>query len=50
VVEPVAVIQSRGNFYLTAYCRRVDAERTFRVDKIKEISTAGNSSSRAALI
>lgn len=50
VVEPVAVIQSRGNFYLTAYCPRVDAERTFRVDKIKEISTAGNSASRAALI
>lgn len=38
-VDPVALIQSRGNFYLTAYCRRVLEERTFRLDKISQLKS-----------
>ncbi len=36
-VQPTALIHSRGNFYLTAFCRRAQAERTFRVDKISKV-------------
>jgi DNA polymerase III epsilon subunit family exonuclease len=36
-VQPTALIHSRGNYYLTAFCRRAQAERTFRVDKISKV-------------
>jgi len=36
-VTPTAVLQNRGNFYLTANCHRVKEERTFRVDKMFEV-------------
>lgn len=36
-VTPTAVLQNRGNFYLTAHCHRVKEERTFRVDKMFEV-------------
>ena len=36
-VEPWAVFATMGNWYLQAHCRLVDAERTFRVDRIREI-------------
>lgn len=38
-VQPTALIHSRGNLYLTAFCRRAQAERTFRVDKISKIKS-----------
>jgi len=36
VVLPKAVIDSRGSVYLNAYCKKSQAERTFRVDRIVE--------------
>jgi len=36
-VQPTALIHSRGNMYLTAFCKRAQAERTFRVDKISKV-------------
>jgi DNA polymerase III epsilon subunit family exonuclease len=36
VVQPKAVIDSRGSVYLNAYCLKSRAERTFRVDRIVE--------------
>jgi DNA polymerase III epsilon subunit family exonuclease len=38
-VDPLALIQSRGNYYLTAYCKKVLAERTFRLDRISKLTT-----------
>ncbi len=35
-VKPQAVIASRGSLYLSAYCTRSRAERTFRLDRIVE--------------
>lgn len=43
-VDPIAVIQSRGNYYLTAFCHRAQEERTFRLDKISEINTVKGAS------
>lgn len=39
IVDPVALIHSRGSYYLTAYCRKVAGERTFRLDKITQLQT-----------
>jgi len=39
-VQPVSVIHSRGNFYLNAFCQKVQAERIFRVDKIETLKMA----------
>ncbi|MBU6451156.1 MAG: WYL domain-containing protein [Cyanobacteria bacterium REEB67] len=36
VVMPLAVIESRGSVYLNAFCKKSQAERTFRVDRIVE--------------
>lgn len=36
-VEPWSVFTALGRWYLTGYCRLVRAERTFRVDRIKEL-------------
>jgi DNA polymerase III epsilon subunit family exonuclease len=36
-VKPQAVIENRGNFYLTAFCLHFEAERTFRLDKMSEV-------------
>jgi len=38
VVLPLAVIESRGSIYLTALCRKSQAERTFRLDRIVEVT------------
>ena len=40
-VQPTALIHSRGNIYLTAFCRRAQAERTFRVDRIANVKSVG---------
>ncbi|MCC6981626.1 MAG: WYL domain-containing protein [Candidatus Melainabacteria bacterium] len=37
VITPIAVLENRGNHYLTAMCHQVDAERTFRIDRIKSL-------------
>lgn len=36
-VEPISIVHSRGQFYLTAFCNNVNAERTFRVDRISKL-------------
>lgn len=36
-VEPWAVFASLGNWYLAGFCRRADAERLFRVDRIQSV-------------
>lgn len=41
VVLPQAVVESRGSVYLTAMCRKSNAERTFRVDRIVEVTIHG---------
>lgn len=41
VVLPQAVIESRGSVYLTAMCRKSNAERTFRLDRIIEVTVHG---------
>ncbi|MFQ5516720.1 MAG: helix-turn-helix transcriptional regulator [Acidimicrobiia bacterium] len=35
-VEPWAVLSTMGNWYLTGWCRLVDAERAFRLDRIRQ--------------
>ena len=35
-VEPWRVFSTLGNWYLTAWCRLAEAERVFRVDRIRE--------------
>lgn len=37
-VEPWTVFASLGNWYLRGYCRLAEAERIFRVDRIRELS------------
>lgn len=37
LITPIAVLENRGNHYLTAFCHQVDAERTFRIDRIKSL-------------
>lgn len=37
-IEPWQVYSASGNWYLTAWCRRADAERVFRVDRIRSIA------------
>ncbi|MFP3913551.1 MAG: helix-turn-helix transcriptional regulator [Actinomycetota bacterium] len=36
-VEPWAVFASLGNWYLTGYCRLAEAERIFRLDRIRRM-------------
>jgi len=43
-VDPVALIQSRGTYYLTAYCKKASAERTFRLDRISQLKPVDNDS------
>lgn len=38
-VEPWTVVTSLGNWYLTGYCRSAEAERVFRLDRIREMET-----------
>jgi len=40
LITPIAVLENRGNHYLTAYCHQVDAERTFRIDRIKSLQVS----------
>lgn len=38
-VEPWSVFASLGNWYLTGYCRLAQAERIFRLDRIRQVDT-----------
>jgi proteasome accessory factor C len=37
-IEPRAVVNTIGNWYVQGFCRLVQAERVFRVDRIREMS------------
>lgn len=39
-VQPISLVHSRGQIYLTAFCKNVNAERTFRVDRIGKLIAA----------
>lgn len=39
-VEPWVVFASLGNWYVTGYCRLAQAERVFRVDRIRDLSVS----------
>jgi proteasome accessory factor C len=36
-IEPWAVFTTMGNWYVSGHCRRAEAERVFRLDRIREI-------------
>ena len=36
-VKPISLVHSRGQIYLNAFCVRVNAERTFRLDRISKL-------------
>lgn len=36
-IEPWALVSTLGNWYVQAHCRMVDAERVFRVDRIRDL-------------
>ena len=40
LITPIAVLENRGNHYLTAFCHQVEAERTFRIDRIKSLQVS----------
>ena len=42
-VEPWVVFTTMGNWYLRGFCRSAQAERVFRIDRIKELAAAGKS-------
>lgn len=37
VIEPWSVFATLGRWYVTGHCRLVDGQRTFRIDRIKEL-------------
>ncbi|MBA4077949.1 MAG: hypothetical protein C0508_23170 [Cyanobacteria bacterium PR.023] len=41
IILPLALIESRGSVYLTAMCRKTNAERTFRLDRVVEVCHHG---------
>jgi len=40
-IEPWAVFTSLGNWYVSAHCRRANAERVFRLDRIRDAAKTG---------
>jgi proteasome accessory factor C len=38
-IEPWAVFTTLGNWYVQGFCRQVEGERVFRVDRIRELAT-----------
>ncbi len=41
VIEPLALLNERGTWYVEAYCRRACALRTFRADRIQQADPIG---------
>ncbi|MBZ0184802.1 MAG: WYL domain-containing protein, partial [Candidatus Obscuribacterales bacterium] len=39
-VLPKALIHSRGQYYMNGFCQKVQAERTFRVDRITRVKVS----------
>lgn len=42
-IEPVALLNDRGAWYVSAFCRLAGAPRTFRLDRIREAASTGSS-------
>lgn len=40
MIEPWSVFTSLGNWYVSANCRRAGAERTFRIDRIRNVDVS----------
>ncbi len=40
-IEPWAVFTTLGNWYVSGFCRRADAERVFRIDRIRTVTPTG---------
>lgn len=38
VVQPLAVLENRGYYYLSGICQQAEAERTYRIDRIKSLT------------
>lgn len=41
IVEPSRVFSDNGNWYLDAWCHRAEAQRVFRVDRIRSVRLTG---------
>jgi proteasome accessory factor C len=41
VVDPIRVFHALGAWYLAAFCHRADAERLFRVDRVRAVRATG---------
>ena len=41
VVDPIRVFHALGAWYLAAYCHRAEAERLFRVDRVRSVKPTG---------
>jgi proteasome accessory factor C len=41
-VEPWVVFTTMGNWYVRGYCRSAQAERVFRIDRIRELAPTGD--------
>ena len=41
-IEPWSVFSTMGNWYVRGYCRLKEGERVFRVDRIRDVSTTGD--------
>ncbi len=41
-IEPWAVFTTLGNWYVSAFCRSADAERVFRIDRIRSATPTGS--------
>lgn len=42
-IEPVALLNDRGAWYVSAFCRLAGAPRTFRLDRVREATSTGSS-------
>jgi len=42
-IEPWAVFNTLGNWYVSGHCRRAGAERVFRLDRIRDMAGTGDS-------
>ena len=49
-IEPWSVFATLGRWYVLAYCRLVDDQRTFRVDRIKELEVLDERFERPASV
>jgi DNA polymerase III epsilon subunit family exonuclease len=42
IVTPLSILNSRGNYYLSAYCHLAGEDRTFRIDRIIKLEIMSN--------